>query len=227
MNLYIYTDESGVLDSVHNDYFVFGGVMYLSKGEKEIAERKYLKAERDIKHKYLESSELKANYISNSDKGKLFRSLNNTIRFGAVINQHEIHDKIFSNKKTKQRYLDYVYKLMIKKILINLDKKGEIRLDEIENISIYCDEHTTATDGKYELREAILEELKNGTFNQNYNIFFEPICVNLKDIKLNFYDSKKKILIRAADIVANKIFYNARQRTLNDISDKVFLVYFP
>ena len=31
MNLYIYSDESGVFDKVHNDIYVYGGVLFLSK----------------------------------------------------------------------------------------------------------------------------------------------------------------------------------------------------
>ena len=29
MNIYIYSDESGVFDKEHNDYFVFGGLIFL------------------------------------------------------------------------------------------------------------------------------------------------------------------------------------------------------
>ena len=31
MNIYIYSDESGVFDKEHNDYFVFGGLILLGK----------------------------------------------------------------------------------------------------------------------------------------------------------------------------------------------------
>lgn len=41
MNIYIYSDESGVFDKEHNDYFVFGGLILLGKEEKENWSRKY------------------------------------------------------------------------------------------------------------------------------------------------------------------------------------------
>lgn len=34
MNLFIYSDESGVFDNNHNDYFVFGGIICFGKEEK-------------------------------------------------------------------------------------------------------------------------------------------------------------------------------------------------
>ncbi len=72
MNLYIYTDESGVFDYVHNDYFVYGGIIFLSKEEKDIAVRKYLHVERIVKNKeiYIDNPEIKGNSIFPKDKKK-------------------------------------------------------------------------------------------------------------------------------------------------------------
>ena len=41
MNLFIYSDESGVFDNVHNEYFVFGGLTLLGKESKEDWNRLY------------------------------------------------------------------------------------------------------------------------------------------------------------------------------------------
>ena len=49
MNIYVYSDESGVFDSKNNDYFVFAGIIFLSKESHEIWKRKYLSAERTIR----------------------------------------------------------------------------------------------------------------------------------------------------------------------------------
>lgn len=35
MNIYVYSDESGVFDKEHNDYFVFGGLILLGTEDKE------------------------------------------------------------------------------------------------------------------------------------------------------------------------------------------------
>ena len=46
MNLYVYSDESGVFDCEHNDYFVFGGVILIGKKQNEEWNRKYAKVEK-------------------------------------------------------------------------------------------------------------------------------------------------------------------------------------
>ena len=49
MNIYIYSDESGVFDKIHNDTYVFGGIIVIENNNKQILSRKYSKAERDIR----------------------------------------------------------------------------------------------------------------------------------------------------------------------------------
>lgn len=104
MDLYIYSDESGVFDKVHNEIFVFGGLVFIGKEEKDEYSRRYIVAENAIRRgKYLKSDELKASKINNNEKGKLYRSLNGAIKFGIIINQKRVLDRIFDNKKDKQR----------------------------------------------------------------------------------------------------------------------------
>lgn len=218
MNLFIYSDESGVFDPVHEDYFVFGGLIYISKEQKDTEARKYRNVEKCIQYKYPKGQELKACYISNKDKGKIFRSLNNSFKFGVVIDLKKVHKAICNSKKTKQRYLDYAYKIVLKKSLQSLELDGKIDLNKIENIYIYVDEHVTATDGRYELREAIEQEFKHGTFNASWNHFYEPITPNVRSIHLEFCNSAVKPLIRAADIVANRLYFNANHKiSWNDL----------
>ena len=209
MNIFIYSDESGVFDNIHNEYFVFGGLILLGKESKEDWERLYRNAEIAITPKYQQNQELKAAIVSNKDKGKLFRSLNKCHKFSVVINENKVHEEIFKNKKSKQRYLDYAYKIAVKKALENLINKNIILPDEIENIYFFVDEHTTATDGKYELREALEQELMVGTFNYHYSIFYKPIFPNSKRVSLEYCNSAKKRLVRAADIIANHVYYLA------------------
>ena len=214
MNIFIYSDESGVFDKYHNDYFVFGGLIFLSKDDRDVFSRKYIKAEKDLRsaRHYDSSQELKACRISNADKNKLFRATNQVYRFGVVIDQQKVLDRIFRSKKDKQRYLDYVYKMAVKDALIDLMMCEMIKKDDVESLYFFVDEHTTATNGKYELREALEQEFKIGTYNRDYSIFFPPILPSLKTVELFFCDSNSKPLIRAADIVANHIYYLIHQQ---------------
>ena len=171
MDLYIYTDESGVFDRIHNNTFVYGGILFLSNEEKEIFARKYIHAEKSLRKngKYSDINELKASKINNTDKGKLFRSTNQCYRFGVVIDENKLLDQAFINKKTKQRYLDYAFKIGIKRYLEYLIDKAIILPKTVQNIYIYCDQHTTATNGYYELQESIKVEFRDGMYNYQYN----------------------------------------------------------
>lgn len=210
MNIYVYSDESGVLDKAHNEYFVFGGLVFLSKETREVMTRKYVAAEKKIRKggKYVAKSELKASTIKSEDKRKLYRILGDCYKFGLVIKQKHVLDSIMSNKKSKQRYLDFAYKIGVKRLLQRLIAEGVIIPEEVRNIYFYVDEHTTATNGVYELRESLEEEFKNGIHSWNFNQFFPPIFPKMGSVELHYCNSAVVTLVRAADIVANRIYHD-------------------
>lgn len=209
MDIYIYSDESGVFDKEHNNLFVFGGIVFLDKKSKDDCTRMYAKAEKDVRFaECMEPlAEAKACRISNKSKYKLFRSLNNRLKFGVVIYQKEIHSNIYTSKKDKQRYLDYAYKIAVKRLFEKLIKDNEINPKEVRNLYFFIDQHSTATNGCYELKEALEQEFKRGTYNNNWQIFYPPIFESLIGVSVKFCDSEQHTLIRAADIIANRIYY--------------------
>lgn len=231
MNIYVYSDESGVFDKEHNDYFVFGGLILLGTEEKENWSRKYSSVEKVLrKNKGVdEKYELKATQITNGEKGKLFRSLNGCYKFGVVIREKNVLDRIYQSKKDKQRYLDYAYKIAVKRAFESLIHDGIINPDEIERIYFYVDEHTTATNGRYELQEALEQEFKLGTYNYRYDTYYPPIFSKMKDVQLEYCNSASKLLVRAADIVANKIYFLARNEKREDIRNiqNMHVIYLP
>jgi len=210
MDIFVYSDESGVFDKVHNRYYVFGGLLFLSKDSKDICSRKYIKAEKDVRAAlHMPDGEVKASSVTNKYKGKLYRSLNQEIKFGVVIDEHALNPQIFSEKKHKQRYLDYAYKIMIRRCLENLIQLGLLSKDESHHFHFFVDEHTTATDGKYELRESLEQEFFYGTFNIKWDKFFQPVFSQKGSIDLEFCNSEKRTLVRSADIIANRIYHQA------------------
>lgn len=228
MELFVYSDESGVFDAKHNQFYVYGGLIFLDGKSVGDCSRKYKSIEKMITRNggYADSDEIKACFVSNKEKYKLFKSLNHVIKFGAVVRQNQVHSRIFENKKSCQRYLDYVYKICLKRALVSLINEGKIIADDVTCIHVHADEHTTATNGRYELQEALEQEFKIGTFNYNYQYFYEPIFKNLKSVKLKLCDSSATLLVRAADIVANNIYY----KTINGIdlnTDQLYITYFP
>ena len=214
MNIYIYSDESGVFDKKHNESFIFAGLICIGSDDKDIWSRKYSHVEGVIRNKKHASKdfELKATNISNKEKGKLFRSLNRCYKFAVVIKEKEVLDEIFRSKKDKQRYLDFAYKIGVKRALEELIKKGIIKPSEVERLHFFVDEHSTATNGRDELNESLEQEFKLGTYNWRYDRFFPPIFKDLKDVQVEFCNSKNKLLVRAADIVANRVFHLVREK---------------
>lgn len=231
MNIYVYSDESGVFDKEHNDYFVFGGLILLGTEDKENWSRKYasiekiLRANKGVAADY----ELKATQVTNKEKGKLFRALNGCCKFGVVVRQKSVLDRIFLSKKDKQRYLDYAYKIAVKRAFEGLIHDRMINPDEVERLYFYVDEHTTATNGRYELQEALEQEFKLGTFNYKYDTYYSPIFKEMKAVQLEYCNSKSKLLVRAADIVANKIYYLAKNDMAKEISEiqNMNVIYLP
>ena len=216
MDLFIYSDESGVFDKAHNDVFVFGGLVFLSKEDKDRHARLYLRAERTVRdaEQLAPEVEAKATVIAYKSKGKLYRSLRGAHRFGVVVRQALVLDSIFADKKTKQRYLDYAYKIAVKRKFERLIRTRVIKPEDVHSLHFFVDEHTTATNGKYELREALEQEFRFGTYNFHYSKFFPPIFPNLKSVEVAYCNSRVQTLVRAADIVANKLFYYANQDML-------------
>ena len=78
MDIYIYSDESGVFDVAHNSYFVFGGLILLGKESKDKCEHYYAHAEKTLRNNINVPSnfELKATRLDNAEKSQLFRSMN-------------------------------------------------------------------------------------------------------------------------------------------------------
>lgn len=211
MNIFIYSDESGVLDKTHNAYFVFGGLMFFSREDRDLWSRKYTAAENIARRieGVSNDSEVKAAVISNKSKSKLYRSLNHTEKFGVVISQHKLMDRLFENKKGKQRYLDWAYKMSVKTKFEDLIEHGVINPEKVEGLYFFVDEHSTATNGIYELKESLEQEFKFGTYNFEWNSYHAPIFKNLQRVCVEYCNSATKTLVRAADIVSNHIFYKA------------------
>lgn len=231
MNIYVYSDESGVFDYINNEYFVFAGVIFLDKEQKDDTIRKFSKLEKDIRRNLnIDSSrELKANKLRAKDKRRLFNLLKDVNKFCVIIKQKSILKEIFEHKKSKQRYLDYAFKMGLKNAFKMLQNENYIVPDEVKNIIVNCDEHNTATNGLYELRENLLNEFKNGTFNFKYDKYFPPIFSNLKSLTVNYRNSEHDTLIRASDIIANRIYNLCLNKNFSDMYKikKLFIKQLP
>lgn len=100
MDLFIYSDESGVFDKKHNEIFVYGGLIFIGRRRRDEYIRRYVTAEKAIRgNEYAIGDELKACRITNKEKGKLYRSLGGAMKFGVIVNQKNVLDRIFLAKR--------------------------------------------------------------------------------------------------------------------------------
>lgn len=67
------------------------------------------------------------------------------------------------------------------------------------------------------MREGLEQELKNGTYNMQYDKFCPPVFESMGGVSLVDCDSGKVTLVRAADIVANRIYYMALNRNIEKL----------
>lgn len=208
MDIFVYSDESGVFDVKHNKCYVYGGVIFLNKNDKDVENRKYKNIEKSLRenNNYLKNKEIKACILTGKQKYKIMNATKKVIKFGVIINQKEIHPKIFEDKKNKQRYLDYAYKIGVKNCLKKLIAEKKILKEKVENIYIFVDEHSTTINGKYEFKEGLIQEFKSGTFNSSYEVYTKPIFKNLKHLEVKYCNSEKTPMIRLADITSNYLY---------------------
>ncbi|CCI84695.1 DUF3800 domain-containing protein [Lactobacillus pasteurii] len=222
MEIFIYSDESGVFDNVHNEVFVFGGVFFLSREEKDIATRKYRHVESIIRKKEdrNDTEELKAAKLSPTTRNKIYRSLNNLEKFGVIIHQQRILGQIFKSKKSKRRYLDYAYKIALKRKFEQLILNKTINPNKVTAIYIFADERSVAKDERNELKETLEEEFKDGRFNETYSKFFAPMFPNLRSIEVSYCNSAKVTLVRTADVVANRLYRSVAENDTKTLSQR-------
>lgn len=127
-------------------------------------------------------------------------------RLYVCVDISRVQDQILNNKKSIQRYKDYILKRLVKKYIKEQIKKGAIDPNEDIKIVLNIDNQSVATNGVYNLRESIYEELKEGITNFNYGHTFNPILYGDLMVETNYCDSEKDYLVQAADIYANRIW---------------------
>lgn len=202
----------------------------MGKEAKDDALRKYQHVEKAMcasNPELQKIGELKANKLSNKQKGKIIRSLNGEHKFGVVVEQQRLHEYVCTHKKTKQRYLDYVFKIALKRAFQGMMRDGVFHADDVDNVFVRMDEHSTATDGRYELQEGLEEEFKHGTANFDYDVFYPPIFPSMGQVQFEMWDSAQDGLILAADMVANRLFYCARTQQYDLIRPKMRFIIQP
>ncbi|MER2111151.1 MAG: DUF3800 domain-containing protein [Solibacillus isronensis] len=202
--LHIYIDDSGVFHK-NNKYFVYAGYVFLSASEKEVAKRKYKKLVTQIKKAENIEGELKGCNLPRKHKRALFNVFKEYESFFVVVTNEDVRESIMEVPKSRHRFKDYVLKRIIKEKVKYFIRNNKIDPYKPLRINMCVDQQLTASDGYYDLKSSIIEELVTGVSNFNYQMTFNPILFGGLEINLTFCDSSSNYLIQASDIFANRV----------------------
>ena len=223
--IYINLDDSGKLSPKEN-ICVYGGLIFLSKKEKDKFITQYRSIVNNIKCKYCSKNvnccdkscvEIKNTNIKPKDKRWIINYVKKYYIGGLIIKNEEVYDHIKNNKAAKGRFLDYSIRRLIKDIIKILIKHDVINANKRLKVIINIDEQTTKSNGYYNLKDGLIEELKYGVANYNYDVIISPIINSKLDININYQNSRNSYVIQAADILAGTI----RRKSLDAYNNKL------
>ena len=210
--VYFFFDDSGVLHrNESSGHFVYAGYVFTSRKELDIAKRKYINANKQIRRATQMNGELKASRLAAKHRRSLFNVLKQYQSISVEVNINKVYDHILANKKSICRYKDYILKRAVKSKLQDLIRQGVLNKDEDINIEICVDEQLTSTNGYYDLRDSIVEELQHGITNWDYGVTHQKVFNGRVTVSLKYCESKKNYLIQASDILANRIWHSYKE----------------
>lgn len=225
--IYINIDDSGKLVDTEK-VSIYAGLVFTSKKEKDKFITQYRSIIENIRCKYCKQDvsicnsnkscpELKHNMLKSKHNRQLINYIKKYSVLCCIINNDKVYKNIKSNTASRGRFLDYSLKLLIKNTIKGLIKENKINPNLPIKLVINIDEQTTKTNGYYNLRDGIIEELKYGIFNYNYGTFHTPIVNSSLDVNVCYQKSEKSYLIQASDLVAGTV----RKLYLRNINDSL------
>lgn len=232
--IFILMDDSGKLNQNENSC-IFGGLFFYSSKDYMNFVNKYKSIINSIKCKYCKQNSNNCNKncieikgttrIKNSDKRRIFNLVKKENNFGIFINNQKVYTPIMNSKASRGRFCDYVQKRIIKEIVLYSIRNQKIQSDIPLKLYIKIDECKTKSNGYYNLRDSIYEELVNGISNFDYSIIHKPILSHLS-IQVKTYDSKYNFGIQGADIMSNYLHgqYEQFLKSGKDISSTISFI---
>lgn len=222
--IYINLDDSGKLTNKEK-ISVYGGLLFLSKKEKDKFITQYRTIINDIKCSYCNACnkkcpEIKNTNIKNGDKRRIMNYLNRYYTIALVIKNYNVYDYIKQSKSAKGRFIDYSLRRLIKEIIKTLIKEEKIDPNKAIRLIINIDQQSTKSNGYYNLHDGLIEELKHGISNYNYFSQKVPIIFSDLEVKISYQDSGKSYVVQAADLLAGTIRKKAIDNSY-DISESL------
>lgn len=208
--IYINTGDSGKL-STKEKVSVYAGLVFLSKEEKDKFITQYRSIINEIKCSYCNQikgqctnkcREIKNTNIQKGHKRRIMNYIKKYYSIALVINNSKVYHHIINNKASKGRYIDYTIRRLIKSTIEELIKNKKVDPYKNVRLIINIDEQSTKSNGYYNLKDGLTEELLHGISNFNYDIIYKKIIYSKLEIILSYQDSGKSYLVQAADLLA-------------------------
>lgn len=210
--IYIYMDDSGKLNNNENSC-IYGGIFFYSTKKYMNFINQYKSIIKSIKCEYCKQDRENCNKNCIEIKGttkikskhyrRIFNLLKREYNFGVFINNKKVYSKIMKNKSARGRFSDYAQKRIIKEIVLYSIKNRFVDPNKELKIYIKMDECTTKTNGYYNLKDSIYEELVNGIINYDYSKIYKPLINSDLNLSVRMFDSKYNYGIQSADIMSN------------------------
>lgn len=210
--LFILIDDSGKLNQ-NEIACIYGGLFFYSSKEYMNFINKYKSIIKSIKCDYCKQEKNNCNHkcieikgttkVTPSHERRIFNLLKQQKNFGVFINNKRIYNNIMNNKSARGRFTDYAQKRIIKEVILYAIKDKGIDINKPLNLYIKTDEYTSKSNGYYNIKESIYEELINGIINYDYSIVHKPILKNSLNINYTMYNSKYNFGIQCADFIAH------------------------
>jgi hypothetical protein len=200
-------DDSGSLHKNEpSGFFVYAGFVFSDRQTLIEAKRKYIHANKELKKVLGRNDELKAATLKRNHRRMLLNAVREYDSLSAVVTIKKVYDYILANKKSICRYKDYVLKRCIKHKLKRLIANGVVLNSDDIRLRIYIDQQLTGTNGYYDLRDSIREELRHGIANFDYGIVHPSLFDSNVVVDIEYCNSQKNYMIQACDILANRIW---------------------
>lgn len=223
----ILMDDSGKLNKNENSC-IYGGLFFYSNNDYINFINKYKSIINSIKCSYCQKNNNSCNNkcieikgttkINPSDKRRLFNLLKKQNNFGVFINNKKVYENIMKDKAARGRYIDYAQKRIIKEIILYSINNKHININKALSLNIKIDESKTKSNGYYNLKDSIYEELVNGIINYDYSHIYKPILKKKLNIKVRNFNSKYHYGIQGADFISHYL-HGEYEKHLKDNKD--------
>lgn len=210
--IFILIDDSGKFN-INESSCIYGGLFFYSSNDYMNFINKYKSTIKSIRCNYCSQTIKSCNKECIEIKGttkikpehnrRIFNLLKKQNNFGVFINNNKIYPNIINNKAARGRFTDYAQKRIIKEIILYSINNNKIDINKPINLYIKSDECSSKTNGYYNLKDSIYEELVNGIINYDYSIIHRPILKNTLTINYKTYNSQNHFGIQSADFIAH------------------------